>query len=107
MLETGIGMVAICLPTLRPLFHGLSPESIVNSLRSVLSLSSRHDTRTPGVSDTKDARWSSSDSHLVFSGPASVAHRAEADVEMADYKQTHLPPARGVMVHTNINQSVG
>ena len=34
-------MVAVCLPTLRPLFHDMSPESIKDKLLSVLSLSSR------------------------------------------------------------------
>lgn len=41
MLEMGVAMVALCLPTLRPLFHDWSLESIMNSLLSVLSLSSR------------------------------------------------------------------
>ena len=29
-----------CLPTLRPIFHGMSPESLIGSIRSVLSISS-------------------------------------------------------------------
>ena len=40
MLEIGIAMVAACLPVLRPLFQGLSPESIIRSLRSQLPLKS-------------------------------------------------------------------
>lgn len=40
MLEMGVAMIAVCLPTLRPLFHGWSPESIMRSFRSALSLRS-------------------------------------------------------------------
>jgi len=38
--EAGVGIIAACLPTLRPLFMGKAPESIINSLRSALSLNS-------------------------------------------------------------------
>ena len=40
MLEMGVALIAVCLPTLRPLFHGWSPESIIRSFRSALSLGS-------------------------------------------------------------------
>lgn len=40
MLEVGIALVAACLPVLRPLFQGWSPESIIRSLRSQISLRS-------------------------------------------------------------------
>ncbi|KAF2190341.1 hypothetical protein K469DRAFT_443815, partial [Zopfia rhizophila CBS 207.26] len=38
--ETCIAVVGACLPTLRPLFHGWSPESVIGSVRSALSLGS-------------------------------------------------------------------
>lgn len=38
--EASIAVVAACLPTLRPLFHGKSPESLIGSIRSILSLHS-------------------------------------------------------------------
>ena len=34
MVELGISMIAICLPTLRPLFAGFSPWSIIRNVRS-------------------------------------------------------------------------
>lgn len=40
MLEMGVAMVAVCLPTLRALFQGWSPESIIRTFRSALSLGS-------------------------------------------------------------------
>lgn len=39
MIEMGVALVTACLPTLRPLLHGLS-ESVIQSIRSNLSLSS-------------------------------------------------------------------
>ena len=42
LIETGVAVPVACLPTLRPVFHGLSPESVINSIRSMISLSSIH-----------------------------------------------------------------
>jgi hypothetical protein len=39
-IEASIGVIAACLPTLRPLMKARMPESIVNSARSKLSLNS-------------------------------------------------------------------
>lgn len=40
MIESSLSIISACLPILRPLFHGHSPESIVRSVRSILSLGS-------------------------------------------------------------------
>lgn len=40
MLEIGIAMVAACLPVLRPLFQGCSPDSIIKSFCSQMSVKS-------------------------------------------------------------------
>lgn len=40
MIESSLSIVSACLPTLRPLFHGHSPESMVRSVRSAISLAS-------------------------------------------------------------------
>ena len=40
MAELGVGMVAICLPTLRPLLVSWSIEKVIQSVRSVISLHS-------------------------------------------------------------------
>ena len=39
-LEAFLGILAACLPTVRFLFKGLSPESVIDSIRSALSLHS-------------------------------------------------------------------
>ncbi|PQE27152.1 integral membrane protein [Rutstroemia sp. NJR-2017a WRK4] len=44
--EVCIAVIAACLPTLRPLFSGSSPESIIGSIRSVISLSSLNRSRS-------------------------------------------------------------
>ncbi|KAF4626048.1 hypothetical protein G7Y89_g12115 [Cudoniella acicularis] len=38
--EVGVGVIAACLPTLKPILHRRTPESIVNSVRSKISLHS-------------------------------------------------------------------
>ena len=69
MVELGVGIIAICLPTLRPLFRGWSPESILRSIRSALSLRSLNSggsgaRRSPGRS-AKEAQPLGSDSSIV------------------------------------------
>ena len=39
LIEMGIAIPVACLPTLRPMFHGLSRESIISSIRDMISLS--------------------------------------------------------------------
>ena len=69
MVELGVGIIAICLPTLRPLFRGWSPESILRSIRSALSLRSLNSggssaRRSPGRS-AKEAQQLGSESSVV------------------------------------------
>ncbi|KAH7092266.1 hypothetical protein FB567DRAFT_516875 [Paraphoma chrysanthemicola] len=52
--ETCIAVVGACLPTLRPLFYGWSPESIIGSVRSALSLNSLSSRRSRQVNTTSD-----------------------------------------------------
>ena len=40
MIECGVAVPVACLPTLRCMFRGLPPESLVNSIRSKISLAS-------------------------------------------------------------------
>jgi hypothetical protein len=41
MLETSLGVVSACLPTLRPLYNVYNLQSMVNSLRNLLTRSGR------------------------------------------------------------------
>ena len=40
MIETGVAVPVACLPTLCSMFRGFSPESVINSLRSRISIAS-------------------------------------------------------------------
>ncbi|RYF45018.1 MAG: hypothetical protein EOO38_16765 [Cytophagaceae bacterium] len=52
--ETCIAVVGACLPTLRPLFYGWSPESILGSVRSALSLTSLSSKRSKNADNAAD-----------------------------------------------------
>lgn len=64
MVELGVGMIAICLPALRPLFHGWSAESIIRSIRSAISLRS---VRSGRSSVKRSAGHSRNDVHRLGS----------------------------------------
>jgi len=66
MLEMGVAMVAVCLPTLRALFQGWSPESIIRTFRSALSLGS-------STSKERSYRLSSNKRHKKGESEASLA----------------------------------
>jgi hypothetical protein len=51
--ENCLAVVAACLPTLRPLFQGFSPESIIGSIRSAISLHSRNSAETTNDNSSK------------------------------------------------------
>lgn len=55
-IEPTLGVLGACLPTLRPFFSGVSPESIIRSIRSQISLSSM---RSPKVSPKGSANATS------------------------------------------------
>ena len=38
VIEASLAIISACLPTLRPVFRGMSPESVIRSVRSVFSL---------------------------------------------------------------------
>ena len=44
-MEAGVAVIAACLPTIKPLIHGRAAESVVNSVRSALSLQSMGSSR--------------------------------------------------------------
>ncbi|MCJ1310858.1 hypothetical protein MMC25_004526 [Agyrium rufum] len=83
MCEMGVGMIAVCLPTLRPLFHGKTPESIMRSFREMLSLGSV---------------GSKSKTYRSFT-PREAHGRTESEISLADMKS-------GVsLVHANQYQA--
>ncbi|KAG9232607.1 hypothetical protein BJ875DRAFT_466319 [Amylocarpus encephaloides] len=52
LVETGAAITAACLPTLRPLLQGFSPESVIGNILLALSLRSQARSNTnQGYSD--------------------------------------------------------
>ena len=83
MMEMGVAMVAVCLPTLRPLFRNWSLESIIRSVRSAVSLRSMGSSRrSPPSAQEAAAR---SESETAIAGPQrpglGYKHYDELDVE--------------------------
>ena len=66
MMEMGVGMIAVCLPTLRPFFRSWSLESIVRSFRSISLRSIGSDHKVSAEANENVAR---SDSEIAIIGP--------------------------------------
>ena len=84
MLEIGIAMVAACLPVLRPLFQGWSPESIIRSFRSQISL------RSIGSGNKANAKASAkrTESETAITGvpyAGKLGHSTQASIDVEAY----------------------
>ena len=66
-LETGVAIVAACLPLLRPLFKSWSLESVIRSIRSVISLRSMS-SRGRSSSSSRRRRTQRSESEVAITG---------------------------------------
>ena len=67
MMEMGVAMIAVCLPTLQRLFRNWSLESIIRSVRSAVSLRSTGSSRrSPPTAREAAAR---SESETAIAGP--------------------------------------
>ncbi|KAI9674944.1 MAG: hypothetical protein M1822_009006 [Bathelium mastoideum] len=100
MLEVGLAMIACCLPTLRFLFRGVSPESVLHTLRSFLSLhstgSDKSRSRMPDDLRPVNGEKSSGSSTLPIFGPTSQFSEVRVDVHAGlHYLKdcTEQPPA--------------
>lgn len=82
MLESALAIISACLPTLRPAFHGWSPESMVQSVRSKMSLQSlRSDSK-----ETQDVKQSSDKRYPSFSESSGSPFRS--DITASAHKTT-------------------
>ena len=75
MLEMGVAMVAVCLPTLRPLFHDWTPESAMRSLLSVFSMGSRNKTYRSFPDDQRER----GDSDIALADTKSSVYKAHVN----------------------------
>ena len=82
-IEPTLGVIGACLPTLRPLFSGVSPESVIRSIRSQISLHSIRSTKGSPKGSPKGSRDASS-----HSGPSSDSNERFAHVGVAESSGT-------------------
>ena len=89
--ETCIAVVCACLPTLRPIFIGMSPESVIGSIRSALSLRS-----LGGSNHSSPHRSAAQKSTACGSAPGSFAQHGPGGmrgfVQMGDGGSAATPP---------------
>ena len=74
MIESSLGILGACLPTYSPLYKKVSLESIIASVRSMISLRSVNSSRSPrtqAVSNNKDSASLSSEAKIVEEGRSS------------------------------------
>lgn len=89
--ETCIAVVCACLPTLRPIFIGMSPESVIGSIRPALSLRS-----LGGSNHSSPHRSAAQNSTAYGSVPGSFAQYGSDSmhgfVQMSDEGGAATPP---------------
>lgn len=96
MLETGISLVAVNLPSLWLLLNSIAPQSIVRSLRNILSLHSLR-RKGSGGTDTRDryvAKGSPSKSlksrHLTAAARVSDYRSHDLEAQTSDTAMTEI-----------------
>ena len=104
MIESGLALVAACLPTLRFLFGNFSPESLIRSIRSVMSLESLRSQRSE---DSRHVRLSDQDSTSTSSHTQLAKGEEVGATEiyaMADLEAQKSMPHSQIMVKSDIVQ---
>ena len=111
MVESSLGIVGACLPTLRPLFTGTSPESVILPIRSAISLGSlggnsinqtRARSAFQGLSRKYEDKGSQNSSAAgVALVESRLGKKAEDQYTPKSYLSTNaLNGQRGIMVET-------
>ncbi|ESZ99047.1 hypothetical protein SBOR_0581 [Sclerotinia borealis F-4128] len=89
--EAGVGIIAACLPTLRPLLNSRMPESIVNSVRSKLSLAS---VRSRDNSKGSRGLHSSESHELQIFGDSSANRSTHIGHDTETHHDSNIPDDR-------------
>ncbi len=102
--EAGVAVIAACLPTLRPLVLGHSVDSLVGSIRSVLSLNS--------IERSQNAERRGSDSEALTNGNdvnlnsigamESKSSHLETQAARGSVRDDFNVPANGIMTRNVI-----
>lgn len=112
-IETGVGIVSGCLPTMRPLFSEPGPASIIQSVqrklrssfsRSKLSLDSssfNHSSREESQTMEKSLSIQRDEKTHVYDGAAASAYYPQTRVRAAEAE--NLPhPSNGIVVKSSV-----
>lgn len=96
MLETGISLVAVNLPSLWLLFTSVTPEKVIRSIRSVLSLASLRSGGSGGDSTHEPKkpygnRGSTADIRPSVSSTARFHPKSPEDLEAQDAQASAIP----------------
>ena len=102
-------MVSACLPTLRPIFKGFSPESIIGSVRSIISLQSMGSNKNPNNSNYKKnyAKEGTSNDSVVGFGKMSddaVLENRVVGLHMDHIEAPRDFPKSSIMVHKEFSR---
>lgn len=84
MMEMGVGMIAICLPTLRPFFRSWSLESIVRSFRSI-SLRSIGSGHKPSIDANENVARSDSETAIIGPQQQGFEHKDRGIMDVEAY----------------------
>ncbi|KAH8588161.1 hypothetical protein B0O99DRAFT_747042 [Bisporella sp. PMI_857] len=111
-IETGVGIVSACLPTMRPLLSRSGPESIIRSVqRKIQSTLSRTKLvpedytlqhRPSEGSDTLPFAESKRGKTGVYEGPPGSTFQPETKVEVTE-KEHSTPPLDGIRVESSVS----
>ena len=114
-LETGMGIVSACLPTLRPLFSKSGPESLIRSVqqklrktlsRSKLTQDSNSMERFPRDSGESGEKLSQEKDHQeprIYEGPPSAYERATQVEAGHTESQPHFKD--GIVIESHFSQA--
>ena len=93
MLELGVAMIAICLPTLRPVFRAVSLESMLRSIRSLVSLSGT--SKSSRSAQSKQSNESGSDGFVLLDEEGRKIAKTVDTYEFISYKkEANVNPLR-------------
>jgi len=105
VIEASLAITSACLPTIRPVFRGMSPESVIRSVRSALSLNSlrSNGSKRDGFDNLQDRDRQDSSSSRMGLNERHVPLKAfsqNSEVTHSGLTKDIVPtPRDGMMVH--------
>ncbi|KAL8705569.1 MAG: hypothetical protein Q9201_001309 [Fulgogasparrea decipioides] len=102
MVESGLGLIAVCLPTFRALFGEFSPGALIQSFRSTFSLHSRASgTGSPSKNGVPETELSGGSSEYLKQEPSPLETYALRERDDDVNKKGRVPDGR-ILVQSSI-----